>query len=59
MQHLTTREAAVLLGITPRRVRQLVKAGILLATRHGRDFVITTDAVEAARQRRTTKPQAA
>lgn len=37
---LTTAQAAQKLNVTPRRVRALIERGQLLATRHGRDWVI-------------------
>lgn len=44
---LTTKEAADRLGIQPRSVVQLIRRGLLTATKHGRDFAI--DEAEIAR----------
>ena len=51
----TTAEAAARLGVTVGRVRQLVLDGTLKAEKFGRDLVITADALEAARKRKTTR----
>ena len=45
-QYLTTAEAANLLGLQPRRVRQLIEAGTLSAERWGRDHLIPRNALE-------------
>ena len=52
MTHLTTTDAATALGITPGRVRQLIRAGQLPAVKAGRDWLIYEDDVEAARRRK-------
>jgi excisionase family DNA binding protein len=49
----TTNEAAAELNITPARVRQMVLDGTLPAEKFGRDLVITAEALEIARQRKT------
>ena len=41
----TTREAAAFLGVTRRRVQQLVKRGQLKARKVGRDWLIDDDAL--------------
>jgi excisionase family DNA binding protein len=51
----TTSEAADVLGVTVGRVRQLVIDGTLQAEKFGRDLVITAEALETARQRKTTR----
>jgi excisionase family DNA binding protein len=51
----TTAEAATRLGVTVGRVRQLVLDGTLQAEKFGRDLVITAEALEVARQRKTTR----
>jgi excisionase family DNA binding protein len=51
----TTSEAAAKLGVTVGRVRQLVLDGTLQAEKFGRDLVITAEALELARQRKTTR----
>jgi excisionase family DNA binding protein len=48
---LTTAAAAARLGITPGRIRQLIAAGQLAATRHGRDWLIQEEALAAVAQR--------
>ena len=40
MNTLTTEEAALALGVTPSRVRQMIRAGQLPATRFGKAHVI-------------------
>jgi excisionase family DNA binding protein len=49
----TTSEAAEELGVSPARVRQMVRDGILTAEKFGRDLSITRKAIEAAKQRKT------
>lgn len=51
----TTSEAAAELGVTVGRVRQLVLDGTLPAEKFGRDLVITREALDLARQRKTTR----
>ena len=46
MSLLTTREASAILGVTDRRVRQLIDAGVLNGQRIGRDWLFPRDAVE-------------
>ena len=57
---LTTAEAAALLGIKPGSVRALIKRGLLEATKHGRDHLITQEAIERyqASRRQPGHPQA-
>jgi excisionase family DNA binding protein len=50
---MTTAEAAARLGITPEAVRKAIKRGRLVATKHGRDWLI--DAVEVERYAATPK----
>jgi len=52
MDKITTTEAAALLGVTPQRVRALIKAGILEAEKWGRDWQIDAASVEE-RKRKT------
>lgn len=40
---LTTRQAARILGLSRSRVKQLIQAGQLPATKHGRDYMINLD----------------
>ncbi len=42
----TTKAAAAFLGVTPSRVRKLIKEGRIPAVKRGRDFSITTSALE-------------
>lgn len=44
---LTTPEVAARLGISVRRVGQLIKAGKLRATKHGHDWLISERALAA------------
>jgi excisionase family DNA binding protein len=44
---LTTDQAAERLGVTPRRVRQLIASGALPAERLGRDWLIQEEALAA------------
>ena len=46
MPNLTVTAAAALLGVTPQRVRALIKAGILEAEKWGRDWQIDAESVE-------------
>jgi len=43
---ITVTAAAALLGVTPQRVRALIKAGILEAEKFGRDWQIDAESVE-------------
>lgn len=55
---LTTAQAADRLGINPRSVVQLIKRGLLAATKHGRDYAIDEAEIEryAAERRPTHRP---
>lgn len=55
---LTTQQAADALGISRRRVRQLIEAGTLRATLVGRDYVIDRTNLDAfaARRRPAGRP---
>jgi len=44
-QYYTTAEAAERLGVTPRRVRQLIDEGSLRSTMYGRDHLITRNSI--------------
>lgn len=50
---LTAEEAAIELGVTPSRVRQMIRAGILPARRFGKSHVITKADLQSAKQRKT------
>ncbi len=43
---ITVTQAAALLGVTPQRVRALIKAGMLEAEKFGRDWQISAESVE-------------
>jgi excisionase family DNA binding protein len=49
----TAEEAALELGVTPSRVRQMIRAGLLPARRFGKVHVITRAALKTAEQRKT------
>lgn len=57
MNRLTTKQAADALGITPRRVIALIKAGHLKATRVGRDWLIKPSALAAVAERKPGRPK--
>lgn len=46
MDWVTTSEAAVILGITPVRVRQLIGTGQLRSEKKGRDYILDRAEVE-------------
>ena len=46
MSLVTTKEAAQILGVTPVRVRQLIKEQRLVAEKHGRDHLLQDREVE-------------
>ena len=50
MPNLTVTAAAALLGVTPQRVRHMIKAGILQAEKFGRDWQIDAESVEKRRK---------
>lgn len=52
-------EAAVSLGVSPRRVRALIGAGRLAAERHGRDWEVEASSVTALDGRRGRRPLSA
>ena len=54
---LTTAAAARALGVTPRRVRALIKSGALPATKHGRDWIVTEAAVQGLNRRSVGRPR--
>lgn len=52
---LTSKEAAAILGVTVSRIRQLCIAGILIARKMGRDWLVSRDSVNAYANARTAK----
>lgn len=46
MDKITVTQAAAILGVTPQRVRALIKAGMLEAEKFGRDWQIDGESVE-------------
>jgi excisionase family DNA binding protein len=52
----TTAEAAAILGVSRRRVRQLIEHGRLKARRFGRDWLIDDAAITAYRPRPEGRP---
>lgn len=61
MHTYTTAEAAALLGIKPVSVRALIARDLLVAQRHGRDWLITQEALDAYQiaRRPAHRPRAA
>ena len=57
MANLTTSQAAARLGVSQARVRQLILAGRLPATRHGRDWSIRPDALKLVAVRKAGRPR--
>lgn len=57
---MTTKEAAAFLGVTYVRVNQLIKSGELVAEKKGRDYLIKSADVKAAKKRpeRRGRPRA-
>lgn len=53
MTFYTTKAAAESLFLTERRIRQLVRSGELKAARHGWAWLITEQALEAYRAKRS------
>ena len=50
MSLVTTKQAARILGVTPVRVRQLIKEQRLAAEKHGRDHLLEDQEVERFRR---------
>jgi excisionase family DNA binding protein len=48
---LTTTEAAMRLGVSDRRVRQMIEEGTLKGEKKGRDYLVDESSVEAAKKR--------
>ncbi len=57
MKSLTTKEAAEKLGITPQRVRTLIRAGRLPAEKFGRDLVIQEEDLKLVKERKPGRPK--
>ncbi len=56
MNQLTTEEAAMALGITPSRVRQMIRAGQLPATRFGKAHLIYEKDLALVQERPVGRP---
>ncbi len=56
MNQLTTEEAALALGITPSRVRQMIRAGQLPATRFGKAHLIYEKDLALVQERPVGRP---
>lgn len=56
MTALTVRAAAARLGVSPGRVRQLIAAGRLPATKHGHDWMIRPRDLAHVADRRPGRP---
>ena len=54
---LTTKDAADILGVSIMRVYALIREGRLEATKHGRDWLIKPEALEAVRVRKWGRPK--
>ncbi|MCI0659985.1 MAG: helix-turn-helix domain-containing protein [Acidobacteria bacterium] len=52
---LTTTQAAKLLGVTPRHVRNLIKSGLLEGKLVARDWLIEAESIANARRRKTKR----
>ena len=53
--NLTVTQAAALLGVTPQRVRFMIKAGKLQAKKWGRDWQIDAESVERYKKERAER----
>lgn len=56
LKQLTTEEAAMALGVTPSRVRQMIRAGQLPAARFGKAHLIYEEDLELVRERPIGRP---
>jgi len=56
-EELTTKQAAEILGVTPRRVRMLIRNGRLPAEKHGRDWAIKPGDLEFVKVRKPGRPK--
>lgn len=56
-EELTTKQAAEILGVTPRRVRVLIRSGRLPAEKHGRDWAIKLADLELVKVRKPGRPK--
>jgi excisionase family DNA binding protein len=56
-EELTTKRAAEILSITPRRVLQLIHDGRLPAEKHGRDWSIKPEDLEFVKVRKPGRPR--
>jgi excisionase family DNA binding protein len=55
-EELTTKQAAEILGVSVRRVLQLVYDGRLPAEKHGRDWAIKAEDLELVKERKPGRP---
>jgi len=53
---LSTREAATRLGVSDSRIRQLVRDGVLVATKPGHDLLIRAGDLAAVPRRKPGRP---
>lgn len=57
MQPIGTRQVSDILGVTPQRVRAMILAGRLKATKVGRDWLIDPPDLEAVKYRKPGRPR--
>lgn len=55
-EELTTKQVAQILGISTRRVLQLIYDGRLPAEKHGRDWAIKVEDLELVKERKPGRP---
>lgn len=58
-EELTTKQAAKILGVSTRRVLQLIHDGRLPAEKHGRDWAIKARDLELVKVRKPGRPKGA
>ena len=57
MDWITTQAAAVKLGVSVIRVRQFIQEGRLAATKIGRDWLVSAEAVSTFQKRKPGRPK--
>lgn len=57
MNYLTTKQAAKILGVNDSRIRQLILAGRLPATRFGWSWMIKAEDLEKVKDRKPGRPK--